>query len=83
MNLHFAMSQSDGLALTLLAVLGLSFSCILLLVYAIWRQRKRHDLEVEALMDELDQKEERPKEIGAQETPEQQPWERNADWWKS
>lgn len=78
-----AITEADGLALTLMAVLVISFSFILVLLIAILRQRKRHDHEVEDLLDEIHRDDDYEEvNADASEAPERQPWERDSDWWK-
>ena len=63
-------SDVDGLAMTMLAVLILSFGVVALLLWSIFRHGKRRDHE--------------PEKVPAPSTtPEaREPWEKDGDWWK-
>ena len=79
-----AINPADGLAMSMVVILVLSFSVVALLVFNIKRSGKRAETEVEKLLEELRREEEeanRPAQpAGSGETRE--PWEREEDWWK-
>lgn len=78
-----AITQVDALALAMLAVLALSFGCVLLIVVAIYRRGKAAGCEVEKLIEEVAGGEREREAAGPprEESP-RAPWEREADWWK-
>ncbi len=79
-----AITQSDALALAMLAVLALSFGCVLLLLVAIYRRGKAAECEVQKLIDEVGEDEARTPETAGSSGDEPKPeaWEREADWWR-
>ena len=79
------MTDADGLAITMLAMILLSFGVILTLFVCMARNASRRDAEVDRLLDEVEQDEkagERVK-VGSGEEKEREPWERDVDWWKA
>ena len=78
-----ALTQVDALALAMLAVLALSFGCVLLIVAAIYRRGKAAGCEVEKLIEEVaDAERERQNAGPPGDAAPRAPWEREADWWK-
>ena len=76
-------SDVDGLAMTMLAVLILSFGVVALLLWSIFRHGKRRDHEVEDLLEEVGRSQEPEKVPAPSTTPEaREPWEKDGDWWK-
>ncbi|BCX47288.1 hypothetical protein HAHE_11960 [Haloferula helveola] len=80
--MHIAITQADGFALAMLAMLAVSFGCVLILLMAIFRGGKRGDPEVEKLIDEVSDEPKKPEKAGAPEAPKREPWERDSDWWQ-
>ncbi len=78
-----ALNESDGLAITMLAVLALSFSCVLGIIVMVVRRAKAASCEVQELIDEVADEEREPEKAGttAEDAP-SEPWERKEDWWK-
>ncbi len=78
-----AITQSDALALAMLAVLALSFGCVLLILVAIYRRGKAHECEVQKLLEEVADENREPEKAGPpKEGAIREPWEREEDWWK-
>ncbi len=76
-------SDVDGLAMTMLVVLILSFGVVALLLWSIFRHGKRRDHEVEDLLEEVRRSQEPEKVPAPSATPEaREPWEKDGDWWK-
>ena len=80
-----AINPADGLAMSMVVILVLSFGVVALLVIGIKRSGKRAETEAEKLLEELRRDEEDEERhpappSGAGETRE--PWEREEDWWK-
>lgn len=82
--MSLAVTQSDGFALAMVAILAVSFGCVLLLLLSIVRHGRRRNREVEKLLDEVERESQPPEPVhqGPDEEPPPQPWERKADWWK-
>lgn len=78
-----ALNESDGLAITMLVVLALSFSCVFGIIVMIYRRGKAANCEVQELIDEVTEEDRQPEKAGpaADESP-RQPWEREEDWWQ-
>lgn len=89
MHLLSQLSASDMLAISMLAVMVLTFtavaSLILVMLYHV-NKREKEDIQLEELLAEIAEEEKReqfPKRV--RETSEkdlQQPWEKEAEWWK-
>jgi hypothetical protein len=76
-------SDVDGLAMTMLVVLILSFGVVALLLWSIFRHGKRRDREVEDLLEEVRRSQEPEKIPAPSATPEtREAWEKDGDWWK-
>lgn len=76
-------SDVDGLAMTMIVILTLSFGVVALLLWTIFRNGKRRDHEVEELLEEVRKSEEPRKVPSSAATPEtREPWEKESDWWK-
>ena len=80
-------SSVDGFALAMVAILGVSFGVVFLLLLSILRHGGRRNREVEDLLDEVE-RESRPPAAPRQpagdpaEGAKREPWEKDADWWK-
>lgn len=79
------MTDADGLAITMLAMIILSFGVILTLFVCMARNASRRDAEVDRLLDEFEQDEKAGGRVrvGSGEVKGGEPWERDADWWKA
>lgn len=79
-----AVSPADGLAMSMVVILVLSFSVVALLLVGIKRHGKRAETEVEKLLEELRREEEEEKHPAPPSGTGQsrEPWEREEDWWK-
>lgn len=77
-------TQVDALALALLAVLALSFGCVLLILVAIYRRGRAVDCDVQKLLDEAAADAKEPEKAGPPATEDRlrEPWERESDWWR-
>lgn len=76
-------SDVDGLAMTMVVILTLSFGVVALLLWTIVRNGKRRDREVEELLEEV-RKSQEPMKIPTSAAPPEtrEPWEKESDWWK-
>ena len=74
------MTDADGFALAMLAMLVLSLGFLLGILIVILRNGAKRDRDVEDLIEEVTRQE--PKETPAGESPPRQAWERDADWWR-
>jgi len=87
-NVLTAITQADGFAISMLAILVLSLGTVLLILVAMLRHGGRRDAEVERLLDEVRREEEEeednePAATADHEEPEnREPWEKESDWWK-
>lgn len=78
-----ALSASDGMALTMVALLAFAFGIVLTIVFTIARNAGRqHEIEEHDIPTE--QLPPLPKEISHRSPPPEtkEHWERDADWWK-
>lgn len=82
-------SDADGFALAMTAMLALAFLTVSTLLFAIRRNSRRRNDDVERLIDGLTRKKRKEKRPGppsgkrpAPAPPEKEPWERDGDWWK-
>ncbi len=78
------MSETDGFALAMIAMLALSLGSLLAILVVMLRHGANRDQDVEDLIEESTQ--ESPKKAPEKQTaPEdnpREPWEKEADWWK-
>lgn len=83
MSLAAAVTESDGFAISMIAILALSFSFILVILVAMLRNGSRRDEEVDKLIDEVDpNQKEQPAGDRGDEKRSPEPWEKPADWWQ-
>ncbi|MEK7949396.1 hypothetical protein [Luteolibacter soli] len=78
---------ADGFAMAMVVILVFSLGIVATLIVGIYRSGKRHENEVEKLLEELrrdEEEEERQRKHPASPTGTQdrEPWEKEADWWK-
>lgn len=86
------LTEADGFALAMLAVITTSLGILFLLFLSMLRSASKRDSQVDALLHELETRERRkekapetqpPPPAGAKPPPPpQEPWERDSDWWK-
>ncbi len=77
------LSAVDGFVLAMIAMMVLSAGVIALLIFCGLRNAARRNREVDELLDEVNQEEEREKHAPAKsEAIKSEPWERDGDWWK-
>ena len=85
MNTTLALSASDGMALTMVAILSLTLGTILSMFWFGARNAQRKPDIENGLIEEEEEKPSRDRKAakGAQEEEAPpQPWERDSDWWK-
>lgn len=75
------MTESDGMALSMLVVMLMSFGFILTLLVCMGRSAARRDRDVDDLLDEMEEEGKRAKPVRGKETKEA--WEKEGDWWRS
>jgi hypothetical protein len=76
-------SASDGFVLAMLGVMFLSGSVIALLIFCGLRNSDRRNKQVDDLLEEVAEEARRKKTTPASGgAPDQEPWERDGDWWK-
>ncbi|MGJ8645201.1 MAG: hypothetical protein ACSHX9_17500 [Luteolibacter sp.] len=75
-------TESDGLALAMMGVMGTAFAVIAMILICVIRNASKQDTEVDRLLDEVKQEEKKQqvKPIGAQKKKDD--WEKDGDWWK-
>jgi hypothetical protein len=79
-----SMTEADALALAMLGVLAASFGCVLLILWTIYRRQKAGQCEVEELIREVGREEKEAQQVGSKSSePATEPWEKDADWWRS
>ncbi|MEM1082922.1 MAG: hypothetical protein AAGI48_02280 [Verrucomicrobiota bacterium] len=78
-----AITQADGFAISMIAILALSFGFILMILVVMLRNGNRRNAEVDKLIDEVDpEREEQPAGDRGGEEKTKEPWEKSADWWQ-
>ena len=84
-----ALTDSDRIALSMLVIMTLALTVVAMLAFSIYRSGKRPITSEDDLLDSLDQERRKPKNPAKPPAPHSekdassQPWEREADWWKS
>ena len=79
---HF--TAADGLVLTMLGVMLLSFGIVAMLLNGIRRSMGNRNLMVEELIEEVATEATKENSLTVKVTEVcRQPWERDGDWWKS
>lgn len=78
------MSEADGFALAMIAMLTLSLGSLLAILVVMLRHGARRDRETEDLIDEAtrEEPEKPPEKRTAPEDKAREPWEKDSDWWK-
>lgn len=78
-------SAADGLVLTMLAMMALSFGTVALLVFCGLRNAARRNPHVDELIEEVTaaEMEKTPSPVATEPAVKLEPWERKADWWKN
>jgi len=80
--LHF--TAADGLVLTMLGVMLLSFGIVAMLLNSIRRSMRCRDLVVEELIEEVALEARSGNSVAVNVTEvSSQPWEKDGDWWRS
>ena len=79
----FALTASDGMALTMVALLAFAFGIVLTILVSIVRNTgRKHEIEDHEVHP--DRRPPLPKEISHRSPPaeKKEDWERDSDWWK-
>ena len=75
-------TESDGFAFAMIAILGVSFSFVLVIIVGIIRNARKHGKEADELISE-DRPEQQTQPAGnSSEKKKPELWEQKADWWK-
>ena len=80
------LTQADGFAISMLAILALSFGTVLVILVAMLRSGEKRDAEVDRLLDEVSRDDPAPAQPAGRAQPEdepREPWEKPGDWWRS
>jgi len=76
-------TAADGLVLTMLGVMLLSFGIVAMLLYSIRRSIGNRDLMVEELLEEVAVETRSGNTLAVNVTEvSRQPWEKDGDWWQ-
>ncbi len=79
MSILLGVTDSDGFAIAMLAILVTSFSFVLLIVVGVVRNARKHGQAIEESAED----EANVQPAGeAHEEKKPEPWEKPADWWK-
>lgn len=85
--MHFikmpALTASDGMALTMVALLAFAFGIVLTILFSILRNSgRKHEIDEHEVRG--DRRPPLPKEISHRSPPPEtkEDWERDSDWWK-
>lgn len=76
-------TEADGFAIAMIAILALSFSFILVILIGIIRQARNAPTETDELLDEIHRENQAQTAGDAREKVKKEPWERKSDWWKN
>ncbi len=78
------MNASDGFAIAMICMILLAMSTVGVLLLCMFRNARRRDPDVDALLDEIEETERQEKSPAPHgEDPQAKvPWERDSDWWK-
>lgn len=76
------LTESDGFAFSMIAILGLSFSFVLVIFVGIVRQARKSDPEIDELTDEPRPEKKAQPAGDPSEKEKSEPWEKKDDWWK-
>lgn len=76
------MNPIDALAISMLAVICLSFGVVGLLFIKMARNASRHDPQVEELIHDALDEGKPPEPAAPAKSPPLDAWEREGDWWK-
>lgn len=79
-----AISAADGLVLTMLTMMILSFGTVALLLICGLRNASRRNPLVDELIEEVaeTEKQKLPDPVTTEPEKSLEPWERDGDWWK-
>jgi hypothetical protein len=79
-----SISAADGLVLTMLTMMILSFGTVALLLVCGLRNASRRNPLVDELIEEVAEieKQKLPDSVTTEPEKSKEPWERDADWWK-
>ncbi len=79
----YHLSAADGFVIAMLVMMALSLGVVALLFLIMRRNAAHRDRQVEELLREVAEEEEREKHAPAHsEAPDREPWEKDGDWWK-
>lgn len=75
-------SEADAFALCMIGVIVCGLAFISIIFISILRNAAKRNRDVEELLDEVSRNEQpkKPEPVASQK--EQQPWEKEGDWWK-
>jgi hypothetical protein len=79
-----SISAADGLVLTMLAMMALSFGTVALLLICGLRNAAKRNPMVDDLIEEVakTEKQKLPDAVATEPEVTLEPWERESDWWK-
>lgn len=73
-------TEADGFAIAMLIMLTLSLGSVLMILIRIARNASKQNDDLDDLMDDSEKEAVAPS--GSKEQPKDEPWEKEADWWK-
>jgi hypothetical protein len=76
-------SANDGFVLAMLTMMALSLGLVAMLFFCMRKNGANRNRQVEELLEEVAAEEKRDEIRKSDPSPPAEPWERNADWWKS
>lgn len=77
------LEASDGFAIAMITMILLAFGMLASLGFCMRANAARRDHQVDELLEEISDEEQRRKQVPAEEAPPAEAWERDGDWWKS
>ena len=81
-TLFVAITETDGLALAMLAMVLLSFGVILTLLACMFRNSSRRNPEVDRLLDDLERDDGKSEPAKTANEEKREDWEKDGDWWR-
>lgn len=80
--MFLGITETDGLALAMLAMIMLAFGVILTLLVCMLRSSSRRDAQVDLLLEEFQEESKKMQPAKTASAEKKKDWEKDGDWWK-
>lgn len=80
--MFLGITETDGLALAMLAMIMLAFGVILMLLVCMLRSSSKRDAQVDLLLEEFQEESKKMQPAKTARAEKEKAWERDGDWWK-